>query len=450
MISHEDFQTELRRKAGEILSRLSPSEREALLVKCWMSHDARWFMAVAGECGMEVTNRLNRIAAHEVGKVEAQRIVRALRLPPAVNLDDYLLAQEVFIGLLGPDLLDYRVNKAGDDAYQVHVHRCFAHDNAAHAGGLVIGLLSGFVGTASAIERQGKGASLASQVIVIAAVVAIAVLAKVRTENNPKAKTAETLQQAEAAYRAHDLPKVEALTTQVLAESKDPLASLLRAVARNERGDLDGGFADVNDAIVELRDTDRSPMLLAEAFALRAGVHQVAERFGPAEADLSLAYKLRPDPAYLGLRAYSRFRIGDLDGGMQDAQATLANAASSAMVLNNLAWGVLVTEQDLSFALKLADASIDKEPSAAAKSTRCWIRAARGEPELALPDCVAAVESGNELMDLGMVAFLQQHPEEALVRWEEAATKSAVDARDLAPWIARARAQLSGDDAGVP
>ena len=134
MISHEDFQTELRRKAGEILSRLSPSEREALLVKCWMSHDARWFMAVAGECGMEVTNRLNRIAAHEVGKVEAQRIVRALRLPPAVNLDDYLLAQEVFIGLLGPDLLDYRVNKAGDDAYQVHVHRCFAHDNAAHAG----------------------------------------------------------------------------------------------------------------------------------------------------------------------------------------------------------------------------------------------------------------------------------------------------------------------------
>jgi rhomboid protease GluP len=323
-------------------------------------------------------------------------------------------------------------------------------DNAAHAGGLVVGMLAGFVGTASAIERQGKGASLGSQVIVIAAVIAIAVLAKVRTENNPKAKTAEALQQAEVAYRAHDLPKVEALTTQVLTQSKDPLASLLRAVARNERGDLDGGFADVNDAIVQLREEERSPMLLAEALALRAGVHQVAERFGPAEADLSLAYRLRPDPAYLGLRAYSRFRIGDADGGLQDAHATLANAASSPMVLNNLAWAALVTEQDLGFALTLANASIDKEPSAAAKSTRCWIRAARGEPELALPDCVAAVERGGEVMDQGMVAFLQQHPEEALAHWEEAATKSAVDARDLAPWMTKARAQLGDGDAGSP
>jgi len=105
-----------------------------LLIKCWMSHDARWFMAVAREYGMEVTNRLNRIAAHEIGKVEARRIVSALELPPVKTLEDYLLAQEVFIGLLGPELLDYRVIKVGDSAYQVHVRRCFAHDNAARAG----------------------------------------------------------------------------------------------------------------------------------------------------------------------------------------------------------------------------------------------------------------------------------------------------------------------------
>ncbi|MBI4561616.1 MAG: hypothetical protein HY724_06185 [Candidatus Rokubacteria bacterium] len=99
-----------------------------------MSHDARWFMAVAGEYGMEVTNRLNRIAAHEIGKVEARRIVSALELPPVKTLEDYLLAQEVFIGLLGPELLDYGVIKVGESAYQVHVRRCFAHDNAARAG----------------------------------------------------------------------------------------------------------------------------------------------------------------------------------------------------------------------------------------------------------------------------------------------------------------------------
>ncbi len=134
MSNQEDLQPGLRQKAINILSRLVPSEREALLITCWMSHDARWFMAVAGEYGLQVTNRLNQIAAHEIGKVEAQRIVRALGLPPVTTLDDYLLAQEIFIGFLGPDLLDYRVSKVSDNAYQVLVRRCFAHDNAVRAG----------------------------------------------------------------------------------------------------------------------------------------------------------------------------------------------------------------------------------------------------------------------------------------------------------------------------
>ncbi len=134
MSNQVNLQPQLREQASELLHQLSPSERETLLIKCWMSHDARWFMAVASEFGMEVTNRINQIAAHEVGKVEAQRIVRALRLPPVTTLDEYLLAQEVFIGLVGPDLLDYQVIKVGNHAYQMHVRHCFAHENAARAG----------------------------------------------------------------------------------------------------------------------------------------------------------------------------------------------------------------------------------------------------------------------------------------------------------------------------
>jgi len=134
MTDHEDLRAGLRQQAQDILGRLSPTEREALLIKNWMSHDARWFMAVAREYGMEVANRLNQIAAHEVGKAEAQRLVRALGLPPVKTVDDYVLAQEVFISLLGPDLLDYGVSKVGDNAFRVDVQRCFAHDNAARAG----------------------------------------------------------------------------------------------------------------------------------------------------------------------------------------------------------------------------------------------------------------------------------------------------------------------------
>ena len=38
-----------------------------LLIKCRMSHDACCFMAVAGAFGMEVTNRINQIAARIFG-----------------------------------------------------------------------------------------------------------------------------------------------------------------------------------------------------------------------------------------------------------------------------------------------------------------------------------------------------------------------------------------------
>ncbi len=177
----------------------------------------------------------------------------------------------------------------------------------------------------------------------------------------------------------------------------------------------------------------------------------MAERFAEAEADISRANLIRPDPAYVALRGYSRLRLGDVDGGLQDARATLANPGASAMVLNNLAWGALVTGQDLDFALQLIDEALKREDSAAAKSTRCWIRVARNEPELGLPECLAAVASANELLDRGMVAFIQNRPEEAISLWEEAAKNSPLDARDLAPWLAKARAQLPvEDDAGAP
>lgn len=105
-----------------------------MFTKCWMSHDARWFMAAAVECGMEATNRLNRAAAREIGKVEARRIVAALGLRPAGSADDWLLVQEALIGLLGPDLLDYRASKQTDTACRVSVDRCFAYDQVTRAG----------------------------------------------------------------------------------------------------------------------------------------------------------------------------------------------------------------------------------------------------------------------------------------------------------------------------
>lgn len=134
MSSAEQLRPALKERALRMAGGLSGEEREALLVKCWMSHDARWFMAVTAEFGLETANRLNKIAVHETGKAEVRRIARALQLTPVRGLDDYLVVQELLISLLGPHLLDYEVTSASDRAFQINVERCFAHENAQRAG----------------------------------------------------------------------------------------------------------------------------------------------------------------------------------------------------------------------------------------------------------------------------------------------------------------------------
>jgi hypothetical protein len=129
-----DKARELKERAREIKNRLTGEEREALLIKLWMSHDARWFAAAAFAHGMEAANRMNQTAVHEAGKAEARRLMRALAMDRITDRDGFMAAQEAFIGILGPELLDYEMAEAGDDAYDLKVTRCFAFEQVTKAG----------------------------------------------------------------------------------------------------------------------------------------------------------------------------------------------------------------------------------------------------------------------------------------------------------------------------
>jgi hypothetical protein len=108
-----DSRQAFRQEATEILKQLSPEERESFIISCWMSHDARWFMAATMTFGLDAAMRLNRTAIQEEGQVEARRLMKRLGLPPVRTVEDYLIFQEVAIGLLGPDLLDYSTENGG-------------------------------------------------------------------------------------------------------------------------------------------------------------------------------------------------------------------------------------------------------------------------------------------------------------------------------------------------
>jgi len=52
-----------------MLNGLSFEMQRDLLIEGWMSHDARWFTAVAEYFRIEAANRLNQTVAKELGRV---------------------------------------------------------------------------------------------------------------------------------------------------------------------------------------------------------------------------------------------------------------------------------------------------------------------------------------------------------------------------------------------
>jgi hypothetical protein len=117
-----------------MLNRLSFDTQKDLLIKGWMSHDARWFMAVAEHFGIQAANRLNQMVARELGRVEMKRFMKALNLSPSRNMEEYLNLKKAALSMFGPDLVDYEIKILDHQSYEMHLKRCFAHENIVKAG----------------------------------------------------------------------------------------------------------------------------------------------------------------------------------------------------------------------------------------------------------------------------------------------------------------------------
>ncbi len=117
-----------------MLSSLSFDTQKDLLVKGWMSHDARWFMAVAEHFGMDVANRLNQFVCREIGRVEMKRFMKSLSLSPPKDMEEYLNLKKAALSLYGSDLAEYEIKILDHQSYQMHLKRCFAHENIVRAG----------------------------------------------------------------------------------------------------------------------------------------------------------------------------------------------------------------------------------------------------------------------------------------------------------------------------
>ncbi len=181
----------------------------------------------------------------------------------------------------------------------------------------------------------------------------------------------------------------------------------------------------------------------------RALVAYESKDFEAAVKFASESIAVKDTPQGHELRGDAYLRLARYDEAVDD----LRKAEPTPMNKNNLAWTLVRLGRDLDEAQKLADAAVLAEQSAAYLGTRCWVFVARRELQRARVDCEAAVKMANDdVMDTGMLRFIDGDRAGALAVWEQAAKDDPSNAHDLEPWLKLAREDPSTEpeaDAGA-
>ena len=114
---------------------LSDQQEKELLRRCWYMHDARWFMFVAQEFGLEAANRVNKRACHALGEAEMRSFVKALGITAPTTMQELVpVIRAAFRLFTPPPLMDLEVRVVDDRSWEGWMKRCFIHDNVMKAG----------------------------------------------------------------------------------------------------------------------------------------------------------------------------------------------------------------------------------------------------------------------------------------------------------------------------
>jgi hypothetical protein len=98
---------------------LSDEQEKELLRKCWYTHDARWFMSVAQEFGLDAANRLNKRTCRALGEAEMRRFVRALGIAAPTTVQELVPVIEAAFRLFTPPpLMELEVRAVDDRSWE--------------------------------------------------------------------------------------------------------------------------------------------------------------------------------------------------------------------------------------------------------------------------------------------------------------------------------------------
>jgi hypothetical protein len=122
-------------KKFDLLSSVSVGQRIEILRKNWLSHDARWQMAVFQEAGWEKGNNLNQSVARDMGKVMMYRLMKALGISQIKNLEELEAVCLAAMRLYYPSpAFVYHFERLSDTSILGVIERCGIYENVKNAG----------------------------------------------------------------------------------------------------------------------------------------------------------------------------------------------------------------------------------------------------------------------------------------------------------------------------
>jgi len=114
---------------------LTDDAQKGLLRRCWYAHDARWFMSVAEEVGLEAANRLNRRVCRALGEAEMRRLAAALDIATPTTVQQMVEVVDAAMRFFAPPpLTTFDTWVIDERSYGIWVRHCFIHDKVVRAG----------------------------------------------------------------------------------------------------------------------------------------------------------------------------------------------------------------------------------------------------------------------------------------------------------------------------
>ena len=120
---------------ANLLSSVNNEKKIEILRKNWMSHEARYQMAIVQELGWERANDINKSVIYKMGKLMMYRLMNTLEISHIDNIDDFkdicLTAQEFYYP---PPIFSVYLNRESDTSLSGTVEKCGTIDNVKRLG----------------------------------------------------------------------------------------------------------------------------------------------------------------------------------------------------------------------------------------------------------------------------------------------------------------------------